>query len=264
MKRPLLFLAILLVFGALKLPAEHWVLHRQRNAGFQMARLNINVRSQLGQMGFMAALSGFRALMADVLWIRAGAAFDQTAWPRMQLLLHSATQLQPRAELFWEMAHFHMAYDAATSVRSDERREPVSALRRKAELEYIRIGEAFLKDGLMFNPESSRLWERLGTLYGNKLHDHAAAAAAFSQAAQKPNAMSYLRRFSAYELAQVPGREREAYAQLRSLYLEGEAQRLPNLLFHIRKLEQKLAVPKAERVYIPSLAEEAPQPQTHP
>ncbi len=262
MRRLLLPITIILAFGALKLPAEHAVLQAQRNAGFQMAKLNINVRSQLGQMGFMAALSGFRALMADILWIRAGTAFEQTAWPRMQLLLHSATQLQPRAELFWEMAHFHMAYDAATSVRSDEQREPISALRRKAEMEYIRIGETFLKDGLMFNPDSSRLWERLGTLYGNKLQEHAAAAAAFWQASQKPNAMSYLRRFSAYELAQVPGREREAYEQLRILYSEGDAQRLPNLLFHIRELEQKLAVPKSERVYIQSIAEEAPQPQT--
>jgi len=263
MKKVLLLLGILLAFGALKAPAEHALLLRQRALGFQMARLNLNVRAQLGQTGFVAALSGFRALMADILWIRAGVAFDQMAWPRMQLLLHSATQLQPKAELFWEMAHFHMAYDAATAVRSDEKREPLAALRRKAEVEYMHIGEVFLKDGLTFNPESSRLWERLGTLYGNRLHDHSAAAEAFLKASQKPNAMTYLRRFVGYELAQIPGREREAYEALRKLYLEGDAQRLPNLLRYVSQLEQKLAVPTAERVYIPRTADEPAQPQVN-
>jgi hypothetical protein len=146
-------------------------------------------------------------------------------------------------------------------VRSDEKREPLAALRRKAEVEYIHIGEVFLKDGLTFNPESSRLWERLGTLYGNRLHDHSAAAEAFLKASQKPNAMTYLRRFVGYELAQVPGREREAYEVLRKLYLEGDAQRLPNLLRYVSQLEQKLAVPTAERVYIPRTADEPAQPQ---
>ena len=256
MRKVLLLLGIVLSLGVLKLPAEHALLLEQKRLGFQMARLNLDVRSQLGQTGFVAALSGFRALMADILWIRAGTAFDQTAWPRMQLLLHSATQLQPRAEMFWEMAHFHMASDAATSVRLDEVREPVAALRRKAETEYIHIGEAFLKAGLVFNPDSSRLWERLGTLCGNRLHDHAAAAGAFLEAAKRPNAMGYLRRFAGYELAQVPGREQEAYQQLRALYLEGDSQRLPNLLKYLAQLEQKLAVPTAERVYSPKIAEE--------
>lgn len=237
-------LPVLLIagFGWMKAPAEHRFLKTQRGAGFQLASLSLDARAQLGQSGFVAALSGFRALMADLLWIRAGAAFERTEWSRMQLLMHTATRLQPRAILFWEMAQAHMAYDAATAMRTDEDHQPSPALRRKAELQFIHIGEAFLKDGIAFNPESSRLWEKLGDLYSRRLYAHLEAYSAYQRAAQLPGAMSYLRRFSAYELAKVPGREADAYAALKALYNEGEPQRLPTLLRLLGILEKKLAV----------------------
>lgn len=250
MKRWALTSALLLGFGALKAPGEHALLKDQRAAGFQAAQLNTQLRSQIGQMGFVAALSGFRAIMADLVWIRAGAAFEKTEWGRMKLLLESATQLQPKAVLFWEMAHFHMAYDAATSVRENTAAQPSEALRRKAEREYIKIGEQFLLNGIAFNPDSAKLHERLGTLYGKRLYDHAKAAEAFEACAKKPGALPYVRRFAAYELAEVPGREREAYEKLRSLFAEGESQRLPTLLRLLSRLEEKLAVPTEKRVYI--------------
>jgi hypothetical protein len=248
-KKALCILALLTGFGWLKTASEHRLLGAQRAAGFQLATLSGQTRSQLGQMGFVAALSGFRALMADLLWIRAGSAFDRTEWPRMQMLLHAATQLQPRAIVFWEMAHFHMAYDASHSMRLNVRQQPSAALRRVAELEYVHIGEDFLKAGLVFNPESATLWQRLGELYSRRRNDPARAAEAYAEAARKPGALGFLRRMAAYELAKVPGKEREAYAQLRSLYLEGEQQRLPNLVRLLGLLEEKLAVPEDSRVY---------------
>jgi len=248
-KRVLCIVGLLAGFGCFKTAAEHHLLASQRGAGFQLATLSGQTRTQLGQTGFVAALSGFRALMADLLWIRAGSAFDRTEWPRMQLLLHAATQLQPRAVVFWEMAHFHMAYDASHSMRLNVRQQPVAALRRVAELEYVQIGEDFLKAGLVFNPESATLWQRLGELYSRRRDDPARAAAAFTEAARKPGALRFLRRMAAYELAKVPGMEREAYEQLRSLYLEGEQERLPNLVRLLRQLEEKMAVPEASRVY---------------
>lgn len=259
-KKALLPLLLLLGFGALRAPREQALMASQRAAGFQLARLNLNTRAQLGQGGFVAALSGFRALMADLLWIRAGTAFEQTAWARMELLLHSATQLQPRAVLFWEMAHYHMAYDAATAMRSGSNLLPTAALRRKAELKFIHIGETFLRDGLAFNPDSSRLWERLGDLLARRLNDHNQAAAAYEKAAGLPGAMSYLRRFAAYELAHVSGREKDAYEKLRSLYAEGEGQRVPTLLHLLAELEEKLTVPAAQRAYTKKTASELSEP----
>jgi len=249
MKKVLLPLLLLLGFGWLKAPMERALHQAQSAQGFQLARLHLNTRAQLGQGGFIAALSGFRALMADLLWIRAGVAFEQTAWSRMELLLHTATQLQPRAVLFWEMAHYHMAYDAATSARYNEKALPSSALRRKAEMQFIRIGEGFLKDGLAFNPQSARLWERLGDLYSRRLENHLLASEAYTKASLAPKSPSYLRRFAAYELAKIPGQEAAAYQRLKELYLEGSAQRLPTLVRLVSELEEKLAVPQDQRAY---------------
>jgi hypothetical protein len=118
----------------------------------------------------------------------------------------------------------------------------------------VRIGEDFLKAGLVFNPDSATLWQRLGELYSRRRNDPARAAEAYAEAARKPGALKFLRRMAAYELAKVPGSEKEAYAQLRSLYLEGEQERLPNLVRLLQQLEEKLAVPEALRVYSPPSA----------
>lgn len=260
MKRALLALGALILFGVFKNPAEQQMLLTQRAAGFQLARLNEDVRAQLGQMGFVAALSGFRAVMADLMWVRAGNAFEQTDWNRLEMFLHSATQLQPRAIVFWEMAHYHMAYDAAIAMRDDIHRQPQEALRRRAERSFLEIGEGFLQRGIQFNPENSRLYELLGNLYGRRFRDPLRAARSYAEAAERPGAMQYLRRFAAFELAKVPGMEEEAYRQLKQLYLEGEINRVPTLLTLIQKLEEKLAVPEQERVYSNRPSSEAERP----
>jgi hypothetical protein len=72
--------------------------------------------------------------------------------------------------------------------------------------------------------------------------------------------MGYLRRFAAYSLARVSGRESEAYAELRELYLEGEGQRVPTLLSLLGQLEEKLSVPQSQRVYIGKTAADAGDP----
>jgi hypothetical protein len=262
MKQTFLALGTLLVFGVFKNPAEHHMLQQQRNVGFQMARLNEDIRVQLGQMGFIAALSGFRAVMADLLWIRAGIAFESTEWPRLEMFLHSATRLQPRAVVFWEMAHYHMAYDAATAMREDIHRQPSEALRRRAEREYIEAGERFLLRGIEFNPENSRLHEHLGNLYARKQWDHLKAARCYATAAEKPGAMMYLRRFAAFELAKVPGMEADAYKLLKDLYLEGPVHHVPTLLHQLRALEEKLSVPDGERVYSKGSSSDAGQAGT--
>ncbi|MEI6713944.1 MAG: hypothetical protein WCO60_09340 [Verrucomicrobiota bacterium] len=250
MKRFLLPIAFLVGFGILKLPVEKLLLSQEQAAGFQAAQLNLHVRSQLGQMGFVAALSGFRAVMADLLFIRVGTAFQKTEWGRMKLLLESATQLQPKAVMFWEMAHFHMAYDAAIASRENRIQQPSETLRRRAEREYMHIGEQFLLDGISFNPDNSRLYEHLGRFYSKRLYDHERAAEAYATSAKKPGAHEYVGRFAAYELAEVPGKEAQAYQQLCHFYKTGP--RVPTLENLIHRLEEKLAVPPSERVYSPS------------
>jgi hypothetical protein len=251
MIRSLLVFAILLVFGAARLPIEHNLSTQDRQLRLRGVTFDLGLREQLGQLGFVAALSGFRALVADLIFIRAHVAWEQAQWGRVLLLLRQATTLQPRSILFWDMAAWHMAWNASAAAFNDET-QPRLALRIKAQRECFALGKDFLERGIKNNPDEPRLYESLARLYKDKYHDHARAAEFFAKAAALPGAASYDQRFSAYELSYVEGREREAYEQLRRLYDAGEKQRAPTLIWWLKFFEDKIDIPRDQRISDPA------------
>jgi tetratricopeptide (TPR) repeat protein len=247
MKRAGIILAAILLFGALRVPLEHAFLETHRRFLFRTVDFNLGLREQVSQVGFVAALSGFRSLVADVLFIQAHVAWERTQWSRVLLLFRQATTLQPRNVLFWDMAAWHMAWNASTAALNDPL-QPREALRIKAAREYLQLGKDFLERGIKNNPDRPELYEALARLYRDKYQDHEHASEFFAKAADIPGAHSYARRFAAYELAQCPGREREAYEQLRALYNRGEQERLPALVRHLKELEIKLNIAPVQRI----------------
>ncbi len=247
MIRTLLVLAVLIALGALKLPVERNLaaLHRQEH--FRGVEFNLDLREKLGQLGFIAALSGFRAIVADGLFIQAHVAWERTEWGRVLLLFRHVTTLQPRATLFWDMAAWHMAWNASVAAMND-RTQPRLALRVKAQREYFALGKDFLERGIKNNPDRPQLYEALARLYKEKYKDHQHASEFFAKAAVLPGAPSYNRRFSAYELSYCEGREHEAYERLRRLYDEGQKERLPTLIARLKFLEDKLGLPQEQRI----------------
>jgi tetratricopeptide (TPR) repeat protein len=247
MIRTAIVLAVLIAVGLLKLPVERDLaaLHRQEH--FLGVEFNLDLREQIGQLGFIAALSGFRAIVADALFIRAFAAWENTEWGRMLLLFRHITTLQPRVLLFWDTAAWHMAWNAAVAAMNDLN-QPRLALRVKAQREYFALGKDFLERGIKNNPDRPELYEALARLYQEKYKDHERASEYYAKAAALPEAPSFDRRFSAYELSYCEGREREAYERLRSLYDEGEKERLPTLINRLKFLEEKLGIPQEQRV----------------
>ena len=210
------------------------------------ATLSIGLREQIGQSAFIAVLGGFRSVIADLLFIDAYSAWERTDWTYLLLRLRQATELQPRAILFWEMAGWHMAWNAGTAALEDDSKSP--AARRRLQHDYLELGRDFLVRGIAHNPEKPELYEALARLYRDKFHDHARAAENFEKASRLPGHHSYDERFSAYELAECEGREREAYDQLRALYQRGEKERLPRLINQLRAMEQRLKIPANERI----------------
>jgi hypothetical protein len=245
--RSALLILLVLVFGALRLPLETSLIGEHRSAYFHQAELKLDLREQIGQLGFLAALSGFRSLVADFIFIQAHSAWERTQWGRVLLLFRQATTLQPRSLMFWDMAAWHMAWNASVAAIQD-RSLPNDTMRRKAQRRYFALGKDFLERGIRNNPDHAQLYESLGRLYREKYKDHGAAARCFELAAAKPDAPDYDRRFAAYELSYVPGREREAYERLRSLYNRSEHERLPTLLKRLKFLEEKLDIPLQERI----------------
>lgn len=240
--------AAVLAFGAARAPFEDQLTRRFREAHFFHSRLTLNLRQQTTQMIFVAALGGLRAAVADYLWIRNYEAFADTNWGRMKLLMDATCSLQPRAILFWENAGWHMAWNASISAEKNHEQQPREALRLKASREYIRLGEDYLLRGLQYNWENAKLFEALGDLYMRRTNDHCRAAWAYFEAAKRPNAMGFSRRFAVYSLAKCPGHEQETLELLRALYRQGKEQRTPTALILLRDFQEKLEVPAGERI----------------
>jgi len=78
-----------------KLPAERALFVQHRQLHFRGGELNLDLREQIGQLGFIAALSGFRSMVADALFIQAHVAWERTEWGRVFLLFRQVTTLQP-------------------------------------------------------------------------------------------------------------------------------------------------------------------------
>jgi tetratricopeptide (TPR) repeat protein len=247
MIRALLVFVILMALGALKLPIERDLAAVHRQEHFRGVAFNLDLREKLGQLGFIAALSGFRSIVADALFIQAHVAWERTEWGRVLLLFGQVTTLQPRAILFWDMAAWHMAWNASVAALNDKTQSRL-ALRVKAQREYFALGKDFLERGIKNNPDRPQLYEALARLYKEKYKNHERASEFFAKAAALPGAPSYERRFSAYELSYCEGREREAYDRLRRLYDEGEKARLPTLITRLKFLENKLGIPQDQRI----------------
>lgn len=250
MSRRLAALVLLVLAGAGLIPLEQHLAAEAQAAHLRKTDLNLDLRERIGQMGFLAALSGFRSPLAAFLWIEAHTAWENTEWGRMAGLFDTVTTLQPRSIPYWDMAAWHMAWNASAAAIQNEK-QPSEPLRIRAQRQYFQIGRDLLERGIRNNPDRYQLYLQLGTLLREKFEDPCGASDAFLQAAAFPDAPPYCRRFAAYEMAKCPGKDREAWALLRSLYDEGPKQRLPTLVQTLRNLEKKLDIPQADRIQSP-------------
>jgi len=248
MKGRILAILVLLVWGIIKLPLEARLERSMQNARLGGFKASASLRQQAGQAGFIAALGGLRAAVADLLWIRAHIAWQDVQYGRMKLLFDTCTAMQPRRVLFWDISAWHMAWNGAAHVQNHVEDE---VDRRRQMLEFFKLGEDFLLRGIENNPDNWELCDRLGMLYRDKFKDPEKAAAAYDEASKRPGRLDYTRRFAAYLLTEVPGREREAYERLLALYNEGEQEWLDTLLKRLQLMERKLRIPPEKRVDIP-------------
>ena len=246
MKGRILGILLLLAWGIAKFSFEARLEQRMENTRLGGFKPTASFRQQAGQAGFIAALGGLRAAVADLLWYRAHSAWRDVQYGRMKLLFDTCTAMQPRRVLFWDISAWHMAWNGAAHI---ENHEPDPVVRRAKMREFFMVGKDFLQRGIENNPDSWELYERLGALYQDKLKDFEKAFRAYDESSKRPGHLEYTRRFAAYMLAQVPGREREAYDRLMALFNESEHEWLQTLLRHIQTLEVKLEIPDDQRIW---------------
>jgi tetratricopeptide (TPR) repeat protein len=245
--RGLVIVLLILGFGFLKVPLESSLLQMQQDANFQQVRLDLEMREQLGQSGFIAALGGFRALVANLLWIKAYTEWEKTHWEKMRQIFNTVTTLQPSSLLFWDQSAWHLAWNAAKAARYDES-IPLESRRIARERYYWEAGEDFLERGIRNNPNRYELYEDMAFLQERKFNNYCKAAQYYAKAAEFDEAPGYIPRFVGYMLAKCPGKEREAYQQLKTLYELGEDQRLPSLIRDLKLMEDALDIPQNQRI----------------
>lgn len=203
MSPPSFFLAgatLLLLWGGMKIPWEMRMAREQRMAtvGFS-GPTTVAVREKLGQGFALAALGGFRGLAANALLLQAHGAWEEKQWVRVRSALEMATLLQPRVALFWDLASWHMAWNAAVAAERYDGEENETRRRMEAR-KWVEAGRELLERGTRAVPEKALLFQRLGDLYWQRLADYQSAAIYYQQALSKPDAPPYLERFVGYAL----------------------------------------------------------------
>ena len=118
------------------------------------------------------ALGGFRGVLADVLWMRAGTLQDEGRYFELVQLSDWIVKLQPRSPAIWAYHAWNMAYNLSMLM-------PTPAEKWR----WVRNGIVLLRDeGLAGNPGSPRLHQELAWLFLHKLGTDQDSAAAYYRA----------------------------------------------------------------------------------
>jgi len=212
----------------------------------------VAIREKLGQGLALATLGGFRGLAANALMLEAHVAWEDQQWVRVRSALELATLLQPRVAVFWDMAAWHLAWNAAVAAEQFSG-EPNETRRRMEARRWVEAGRDLLERGTKAVPEKALLFQRLGDLYWQRMGDYVSAARCYRAALTKGDAPPYLERFVGYALDKA-GDKKGALDYFRTLrgtmntspdplrkpeVVDREIQRLEKELLDRKKTEQK-------------------------
>jgi len=258
LRRAIMVALLLGLWAPVKIMWEQQIAQEQNFLRYRGAPMTRQLRDELGQGLTIGVLSGMRSVVADLVWLNVTTAWMKEEWFRMGGYINLCTALQPRAPVFWEMGGWQLAWNASVSALVDPDPTHPSDLRRlKASRFWIQRGLDVYKRGLENNPEYWRLWFSTGLLYDQRLKDYRTAADYYRRASELPNAPIYLERFPAHMYDHLHANDdATAYVEWKTLWkrLTPEERKMKlhegdQIETEIRRLEQKLSVPKEKRVF---------------
>ncbi len=245
-------LAVLLGAGLVLRPLEApaWAAQERRQPGLRWR----SVEGAMGQGITLGLLGGFRAIAADLLWLRANASWERCDLAGTHSALALVAAIDPRPVAFWisgaRMIGYDMPYwriDAAGGEAVVPRAVAQHFLEAQA-----RAAIAHLEKAFVHHPDDPLVHIEIACLRLQRLGDLAGATEHYRRAALQPNAPYYAARVYA-ELLRRQGRDRAAYDWLLALHptLPSEAENpfgmADTVLGRIRELEEKLALAPADR-----------------
>ncbi len=255
LRRAALVALLLGLWAPVKIVWEQNIAHEQDLLRYRGAPMTRQLRDQLGQGLTIGVLSGMRSIVADMVWLNVTTAWMNREWFRMGAYITLCTSLQPRAPVFWDMGGWHLAYNASVDAMLDSKTQPNELRRIKASRFWIDRGVEVFNRGIENNPTNFRLWANAAGVYQQRLKDYRSAAYYYQKASEQPDAPVYLERFPAimYGLA---GDDQAAYASWKALWerltpaqREEKQHWKEKIESNVRKLEQKLSIPKEKRIF---------------
>lgn len=209
----------------------------------------------LGQGVTLALLGGFRAMVADLAWLRMYVLWERRDLPACDSLIRLVGTLDPRPLDFWLNGSRIIAFDFPVwriEAEGGYERVPV-AVQERINREQALVALRHLDAAMRFHPHTPDLWVERAGIELNRLQDLAAAAESYRRAWVEPGAPYFAARLHADLLRRI-GRKAEALAFLVQLHPtlppDDEGAAAARVLERIQDLERDLGVP-AERAYRP-------------
>ena len=205
------------------------------------------IEGALGQGLIIGVLGGFRAIIADFLWIRTNTVWEKRDRVKLDTMIRLVTTIDPRPGFFWINGARMIAYDVPNWRIEEEGGHFKVPESRQRQINKEQSDQAFvlLEQARKFHPKKAKFYLETGQIYLNRLKDTMRAAEWFLLASQKPDAPYYAARVYA-ELLRREGKNKEAYEFLKNLYRELPDEPLaqkPIILDRIREVEIILRVP---------------------
>lgn len=230
------------MLGRIAEPA--WKAARERQPALRLS----SSMTAAGQGVTLALLGGFRALVADAVWVRMYVLWERHDLPATQSLIELVTALDPRPVYFWINGARILANDlSAWRLDAAGGYEAAGAsVENRINQEQGSLAIEYLAAAMRFHPANPDLWIERANIQLHRLRDLPAAAESYRQAWQQPKAPYYAARLHA-ELLRRMGRKAEALDWLVKLYPTlpaGDAGAARDtVLERIRELERELGVP---------------------
>ncbi|MCU0792998.1 MAG: tetratricopeptide repeat protein [Opitutaceae bacterium] len=216
-----------------------------------------SLKDALGQGVTVGLLGGFRAIVADLFWIRTNAVWEENDLPGTQTSIKLVTAIDPRPLYFWLNGSRMIAYDMPNWRIDKAGGYDVvpEAVKRRFDEEQSKVAVNYLNNGLDFHPDNPLLVLEIANVYLNRLKDVETAAKFYRQASEHPDAPYYAARIYAELLRRLERRE-EAYAFLTKLHPtlppDNMMAQAVVVLDRIRELEDELNVPAVKRYRDPN------------
>ncbi|HEY0256141.1 MAG TPA: hypothetical protein VGC39_01765 [Candidatus Methylacidiphilales bacterium] len=254
LRRAALVALLLGLWAPFKIVWEQRIDHEQDLLRYRGAPMTRQLRDELSQGLTIGVLSGMRNIVADFIWLEVTTAWMNEDYWKMGAYINLCTALQPRAPIFWDMGGWHLAWNASVTALEDAT-QPNKLRRIKASRFWIDRGLEIYQRGIENNPTYWHLWSDTGMLYQQRLKDYPKAAEYYQKASELPGAPIYLERFPAIMYG-LGGDDQAAYTAWRNLWermtpeqREQKAHWKEKIESNLRRLEEKLSIPKEKRVF---------------